>query len=103
LSRANGEVEKVINRVAEVLKRHLSSPFRLILFGSFARGDGTPFSDVDLAVEVEGGVDPKVWNRILFELEELPTLRKIDLIDLKRAPESLKKVIEKEGVPVYGP
>ena len=96
------EVEELIGLIAELLSRRLGRPFRLILFGSFARGDASPFSDLDLAVDAGGEVEGELWSRILFEVEELPTLRKVDLVDLWRAPESLKRVIEEEGIVVYG-
>jgi uncharacterized protein len=53
----------------------------LRLFGSFARGDARPTSDVDLLVEFEPGMDPD-----LFELGGLQQ----DLSDLFRREVDLK-------------
>jgi predicted nucleotidyltransferase len=96
------EVRRLTELIADVLSLYLEHPFRLILFGSFARGDASPFSDLDLAVDAGSEIEGRLWSRILFEVEELPTLRKIDLVDLWKAPEALKKAIEKEGIVIYG-
>lgn len=70
---------------------------KLILFGSRARGDNMPRSDVDLAVQggdVEGfteDVNERAW-----------TLLQFDVIDLSKSlQEAFRASIEREGIVIY--
>ncbi len=72
---------------------------RVVLFGSRARGDNRPRSDIDLAV---WGLTFSQSLRLSGELEELPTLLKFDLVNV--GPDTSPKLIEsiqREGVTLY--
>ena len=72
---------------------------RLVLFGSRARGNHRPRSDIDLAV-----YDMPVENRGAFwqEAEELPTLLKLDLVHISPGMDpAFLHNIEKDGVTLY--
>lgn len=72
---------------------------RLVLFGSRARGDHRPRSDIDLAI-----YDMPEENRGAFwlEIEELPTLLKFDLVHISPGMEPVfLGNIEKDGVTLY--
>ena len=69
-----------------------------VLFGSTARGDDTPRSDVDLAVLLEGDDAGQLWE---IDTAVGSALRRtIDLVDLRRAPPLLRLEIAREGVPI---
>jgi predicted nucleotidyltransferase len=69
---------------------------RVVLFGSLAHAAWfVPDSDVDLAVE--GLADRDYW-RAWREIEEIIGDRLVDLIDIERASESLRRAIERYGV-----
>ena len=53
----------------------------LFLFGSFARGDARPNSDLDLGYELRGGVHPINRTWLIDAVDALPTIRPIDLVD----------------------
>jgi predicted nucleotidyltransferase len=72
----------------------------VLLFGSRARGDHAPRSDVDLAVRCPTA-DALVWDRIVDRLDDARTLLEIDVVRLDRAGADLARRIEKEGVVVY--
>ncbi len=72
------------------------SVLRVILFGSRARGDAEPRSDVDLAVEAPG-LSEREWLRLLDMVEAADTLLLIDLVRLEDAPEELRARIASEG------
>ncbi len=81
-------------------KNAYSKPLGLLsigLFGSFARGDNRPDSDVDVFVEIETPnpfilVEIKEKLEILFE-------RKVDVVRLRKSMNPfLKARIEKEGI-----
>jgi predicted nucleotidyltransferase len=50
-----GIESSILTRLVEALVEALH-PLRIVLFGSAARGDARPDSDIDLFVEVENGV-----------------------------------------------
>lgn len=96
---ASMEAERnvVLKRVAEashILKKRFGAQ-RVILFGSLSHQAWfSPDSDVDLAVEGLTGNYWEAWRQIEAILND----RKVDLIELESAPESLRRVIEKDGM-----
>lgn len=75
---------------------------RIVLFGSRARGDAMPRSDIDLAISCPRA-DPKVWSDIVEAAEEAPTLLMIDLVRMDTAPPELLAEIAREGRVLYEP
>jgi len=76
-----------------------SSIYRIVLYGSFARGEATQGSDIDLAFELS---DVDQWSTILMYIQEnAHTLRGLDLVCLKNASDNLKEKIQKEGVVIF--
>lgn len=73
---------------------------QLVLFGSRARGDFRPESDIDLAV-----YGMPAQNRARFDLDaqELPTLLKLDITHISENTDPLFRAnIEKDGVILMG-
>jgi predicted nucleotidyltransferase len=72
---------------------------KIVLYGSFARGDATHGSDIDLVFFV---CDPKEWPKLSEMIREnANTLRGLDLICFQNAPNKLKQKIQKEGVTIF--
>jgi predicted nucleotidyltransferase len=73
---------------------------KVVLFGSRARGDNKPRSDIDIAIWMDGNSFDKA--NVLNEIEEIETLLKIDLviIDDNTENELLNSIIN-EGVLIY--
>lgn len=71
------------------------------LFGSRARGDHTPTSDYDFAVDVASGDQSGlVWFEDQMQ-NELPTIHKVDIVDLHKCQAELRNRILQEGVLIY--
>ncbi|PNU21366.1 nucleotidyltransferase [Geothermobacter hydrogeniphilus] len=67
---------------------------RVRLFGSLARGDGGPQSDVDLLVDLEEGRSALALGGILMDLQELLG-RRVDVVTPAALhPDIRKKVLE---------
>lgn len=64
---------------------------RVVLFGSRARGDARPRSDFDLAVIGETPLPLHDFYALADQLDELPTLYRIDWVDLARASEKFRQ------------
>lgn len=77
----------------QLARRHGAA--RLVLFGSRARGDNRPGSDIDLAVY---GMPHKERGAFWVEAEELPTLLKLDILHMDAVEDAaLRANIEREG------
>lgn len=70
---------------------------RIVLFGSRARGDAQPRSDVDLAVFAPDA-SRRDWQRLLDLADDADTLLSIDLIRVEEASEELRDRIRLEGL-----
>lgn len=68
----------------------------LILFGSFAKGRAWPTSDLDIAFS--GAVDRQTEQMLTQRIQELPTIRPVDLVPLSKASPSLANEIRQTGV-----
>jgi uncharacterized protein len=73
---------------------------RVLLFGSRARGDHGPRSDIDLAVEAPT-VTVADRARMAELVEDAPTLVGIDLVRLDMADARLRQEIEDKGIVLH--
>jgi predicted nucleotidyltransferase len=75
-------LDRIVHDVVDRAVR-LVDPTRVWLFGSHARGDATPTSDVDLAFEAIAS-NRAAWAAFVLEAEdEVPALVDLDLVDLE--------------------
>lgn len=80
--------------------RHLR-PARVVLFGSRARGDHVPKSDIDLAV-VDAESPLLGWRDLMLDFQTNPaTLLTVDLVFSEELDDALRARIEREGRVVY--
>lgn len=84
-------VEKVLETIIGICKMFAAE--KVILFGSRAKNTNTERSDIDIAVK---GVQ-NIWD-LQEKLEEIPTLYKIDLVDL----DTCKNQLLMEDIKQYG-
>ncbi|MHB1679693.1 MAG: nucleotidyltransferase family protein [bacterium] len=69
---------------------------KIFLFGSRAKGNFRPASDIDLAFLSEDDISYKL-SLLRDILENSNLAQKVDIIELKKAPQ-LKSVIDDEGI-----
>ena len=81
-------------------RRFESEGTTLFLFGSFARGDAQPNSDLDIAIQWRTPPDARRWRALEEAVEELPTIRPVDLVDLRFAAPTFVHAAEQEAVPL---
>ena len=69
----------------------------LAIFGSMARGDAGPDSDVDILVSFDGRADPDRYFGVQFYIEDLLG-RPVDLVTQKALRPELRPYVEAEAV-----
>jgi uncharacterized protein len=91
--------ENIPNRalIREVAERHGARSVRV--FGSFARGDAGPDSDLDLLVEAGPETTPWFPGGIVADLEEALG-RRVDVVTLNALSPDLRDRVIEESVPV---
>lgn len=91
------DVEQAILRVTQALARHPQIMFAY-LFGSVARGEARPGSDLDLAIEIQaGGRAHRVWLDALAGVGSAIDTVLVDCVDLSAAPLPLRFAVIREG------
>jgi predicted nucleotidyltransferase len=91
--------DKLIKAIKELGEKYAIE--KIVLFGSRARGDNKPTSDIDLAVFTSKELARK--GHFLSELDDLETLLKIDIAFITPdtdEPDFLER-LKKEGVVLY--
>ena len=84
-------IPEIIEEVSRICKKN--GVQRLDLFGSFATGTATPVSDIEFVV-----YGCKDFMKLEWEIDEIDTLRKIDLFEF----ESIKNEFLLEDIKKYG-
>jgi predicted nucleotidyltransferase len=83
------QVKDLIYQALVPFKVDLAS-HRVLFFGSRVAGTAGPRSDFDVAVDGLCPVEPRLFARIGSVLDELPTLYRIDLVDLTSVPSAVR-------------
>lgn len=65
------------------IKSYLPPGYNVVLFGSWAKGTAVPTSDIDLGVVGSRPLPLETVSMIRESLDGLPTIRKIDFVDLQ--------------------
>lgn len=94
------EVEALVRDVALQIRDVVGADVRILWFGSWIRGDAGERSDVDLAVAAGRELSAIEVDEIRTRIESLPTLRRVDVVDLEIVGKGFREKILGEGVPV---
>lgn len=90
-------IENVYRQIVEIAIKNNAT--KVILFGSRARGDNGPKSDIDLAI-----YGCKNFSKLVEQMnEELWSLLQLDIINMEgsNVSEELKQEIKRDGVILY--
>lgn len=96
--------DQILTWITEGLQQFGSelSGYRVVLFGSRARGAQRERSDFDVGIIGESAIPLKTFYRISDFLDQLPTLYRIDWVDLNRASEALRRNALQNAEVLYG-
>lgn len=99
--------DETIQSIVQVITAHLS-PRRIILFGSYARGENQPDSDLDLFIELDSPLPARGRSRRIKQLFD-PYPCPMDIVVYspeevaywQQAPASLVASVLREGKVLY--
>lgn len=93
-----------MNEIIKILQNYFTKiPIsKAWIFGSYARGEQTSDSDIDILITYEKGFRPGVFGmvKIIEELEELVG-KKIDLVEENQLYPRIAKEIETQKIMIY--
>ena len=85
-------VKKLKKEILEIMKRNLDiNKYQVFFFGSRVKGDNFERADIDLGILGDKAVPVTAKFKIQDELERLPILYKIDLVDFSKVSSEFKK------------
>lgn len=90
-------VEKLKIEVLRIIKQYLNiDDYRVFFFGSRVAGVENELSDIDIGIEGRESIPSGVLSGIENELDNLPILYKIDIVDFKKVlPDFYKVAIQR--------
>jgi len=83
--------DAIVQEVLLIIRKYLHEEYRVLVFGSWARGDALPTSDIDIGILGEKKAPFEAMVRIRSQVRGIPTLRKIDVVDLQSVGERFRK------------
>lgn len=86
--------EEITEEAVNIIRRYLpGKEFEIVLFGSWARGNAQETSDIDIGLVGPESVDDMLLLRIKEEIGGIPTLRRIDVVDLSKTDDNLRQEV----------
>lgn len=88
--------KEIIQEILNITHRYLpEKDFKIFLFGSWAKESAEPTSDIDIGILGENNININdfVLRRIREEVGGIPTLRRVDIIDLNKTDEKFRQEI----------
>ncbi len=85
----------IIKEAKKIIRNYLPEDYKILIFGSWAKGNSLETSDIDIGILGKKEVSWHLMAKILQEIENIPTLRSIDVVDLNSVEKGFKnKVLE---------
>ena len=91
-ARALTEVQSIVREILG------GQEVAVYLFGSWARRESTPCSDIDLAVESRTPLPPGLLARLRERLEESHVPYRIEVVDLRGTDPAFRRRVLEEGI-----
>ncbi len=82
--------DRLVMSLYELAQKYQQMGARLFVFGSFANFKNSSTSDLDLGVIWSGRRSHSIFLKLYGDVQELPTIRKIDLVDMGGVDEAFK-------------
>ncbi len=92
--------KKIVEEIYEIASKYKSIS-KILLFGSRARKDNSPKSDIDLAIYING--KSSELSDFIYDIENnTSTLLEFDFTNINEIDDSFFiEQVEREGIPIY--
>lgn len=86
-------LERLKKEVLDIAAKYLQlTKYRIFFFGSRVSAEGDERSDIDIGIEGKNEIPSAVMAHIREDLEKLPILYKIEIVDFKNVSPDFRKV-----------
>jgi len=93
--------EKLKKEIRDIAGKYLNlGKYRVFFFGSRVTGKGNERSDIDIGIEGAEEVSWQAMSKIKEDVENLPTLYKIDIVDFKKVSSDFYNVAMRDIEPL---
>ena len=91
--------ENCISELKKVVIAQLKNEnVKIMLFGSRARGNNYPYSDVDIGILPSGRFDERKLTLLREKIENLNFPYKVDIVNLSEISDAFKIEIQKDAI-----
>lgn len=91
------QIEKIKKEIREIVSRYLDTTlYHVFFFGSRVSGNCNERSDIDIGIEGPTRIPSSAFINILEDVENIPTMYKIEVVDFKRVPNEFRHVALKK-------
>ena len=84
--------QEIIKKIIKTIKSFLPKA-KVFFYGSWAKGNPLPTSDLDIAIDNKKKINWDTFLDIKNKVEDIPTLRHIDIVDLNMVDKTFKKEV----------
>jgi predicted nucleotidyltransferase len=84
---------RVADDLLQIGKNYRKKGVQLFIFGSIAKSTNRQTSDIDIGVLWDDGRQARIFTNLYSDIQDLPTIRKIDLVDMEQASKSFKNKV----------
>lgn len=96
-----GLKESLVDEIVSIIEKSKKVK-KAVIFGSRARGDFKPASDIDIAVYAISNLTSEELNGIRSKTAEIDCIYKFDIVDIDRMDKkALVENIENEGITIF--
>lgn len=87
--------KKLAGELRAIVSKYVDDDARMFFFGSRVSGGASERSDIDFGIDAGCPVNPKDFLALREEIDRLPVLYTIDVVDFSRVSPIFKKVAMK--------
>lgn len=90
--------DRLVNELYRIADKYQKKGVRLFIFGSFANATNRTTSDLDIGVLWQGKRSSRIFRNLYNDIHDLPTIRKIDLVDMDQVDKAFKNKVFKKDI-----